>query len=133
MTATRLAVLRLLGEATAASFAYRVSPAPSRHNESARQRCLNAFIEDLPAIRASEVVIESRQALNDHRDRRVFQDAHLAGRLASRVHYGHQAPGAEPLLWLADALAGAVLADSRRQRRFIQSFPEGHFRVRDIP
>ena len=56
------------------------------------------------------VVIESRQERNDRKDRQVLA-ALAAMDFDADFRYTHELPQNEPLLWVADALAGAVSAD----------------------
>ena len=73
--------------------------------EAARVRMLNKALDWISREGAGEVMIESRGPKLDIRDRRTvkrFQlenDSHLAVKWAQKK---------EPLLWLADALAGAT-------------------------
>ena len=129
--ATKLGMLGLLGEVAAHAVAYRITPAPTRHQNEARDRCLNAMAADLGGV--TELLLESRDAMNDVRDRRVIAGAVRRGLIAPGVEYGHRRPREEPLLWLADALAGAVLADGRHQRRFFQALPDGCATIHENP
>jgi len=52
--------------------------------------------------------LESRQDHNDHKDRREIYRAIAAGVGSSSLAYRHDGPIQEPLLWLPDAIAGAL-------------------------
>lgn len=54
------------------------------------------------------MVIESRQEHNDRKDRREILGAQRAGVASEGLRYRHARPKDEPLLWLPDALAGAI-------------------------
>ena len=56
------------------------------------------------------LVFETRQEHNDAKDRRAILRAQKAQVAPNNLSYVFQAPEAEPLLWLADAAAGAVAA-----------------------
>ena len=55
-----------------------------------------------------QVVIESRQEHNDRRDRATISRAQRARQASPSLHYGFAKPATEPVLWMADALAGAA-------------------------
>ncbi len=78
---TRLAVLSLLSECAETAFAYRVTPAPSRANEKARERCLNALWSDMSPQPMRELILDSRAERNDARDRLRIVTAQRSGRL----------------------------------------------------
>jgi hypothetical protein len=129
--ATKFGMLGLLGEVSTRTIAYRVTPVGTRRQAQARAQCLKALALDLDGV--TELLIESRESNNDAVDRRLIAHAVRRGDVTPTMDYGHRRPADEPLLWLADALAGAVLADSRRRRRFLQALPEGCLTIRANP
>ena len=104
----RLAVLDRLTGLGAMVFACSYYPVGTRHQESARATCLTALVGDLKAAGISELVIETRSEVPDRRDRRTLLDARHAGIAADSLTYRHVGKLEEPLLWAADAIAGAV-------------------------
>jgi hypothetical protein len=54
------------------------------------------------------VLTSDRQERNDRKDRREIMAAHRDGVAAADLVYRHARPKEEPLLWLADAIVGAV-------------------------
>jgi len=78
--------------------------------ERARALCLRRVLWDLRRDGVDELVIESRHESSDRRDRLTIVRAQQA-RIASRsLLYEHRQPDGEPILWFADAAAGAIIA-----------------------
>lgn len=77
-----------------------------RRQEAARTRALRWFLSDLDSD-LDQVVLDRRQESQDATDRRILATA-LGQPYWFRYH--HVASAAEPLLWIADILAGAVAA-----------------------
>lgn len=63
---------------------------------------------ELGILDVSQVWLESRtQSLND-RDRRMFAALHAKHAMPAELHIDFASPAEEPMLWVADAVAGAV-------------------------
>jgi hypothetical protein len=75
-----------------------------RHDEPARQNCLQRLAGDLIAEGLQRLVIDSRNERDIH-DERTLRRALSPHPAASRVVYEHLPSEAEPLLWIADAAA----------------------------
>jgi len=76
--------------------------------ERRRRKCLERLFHELTERGVSHAVLESRGAKDDQRDR-AFLDGLRAQRALSRsIRVDHQRGHTEPLLWLADAICGAV-------------------------
>jgi hypothetical protein len=75
--------------------------------ERARARCLHALLWDL-RDGVSEVLIDTRGPHADRRDRRTLRQAQRTGAVPRHLRYDFRSPREEPLLWAADAIAGAV-------------------------
>lgn len=71
--------------------------------EQARERCLRRAVEDLLALDARRLVLDSRQG-RDHHDVRVLRDALGPRPSTSGLTYQHMDSTQEPLLWIADVL-----------------------------
>jgi hypothetical protein len=113
--ARRLKTLHLLTHPKIGTCAY-VARAPWRRHESARGQSLALILRDHCAA-ATELVIESREAHRDRHDRQIIVGARRHGVLATDVEVTFAVPRDEPLLWAADALAGATLACVTRSPR----------------
>lgn len=113
--AERRAMLALLAELPAGSLrAYVAAPCPPRRAERCRRKCLEQLLVDDPATRS--LVIESREPHNDAKDRSFIAAMIRAGACPAGLEYRHSRPHDEPLLWLADAVAGIVSAAASSER-----------------
>jgi len=121
----RWAMVRVLSEEATSLIAHVRRPCTRGVHEVARAELLRALLGGLRDADVLDLVIESRQAHNDHRDRHMIAEAQRRGDANRDLSYGHADPRQEPLLWLADALAGAVAADVRKRGNYISSLPEG--------
>jgi hypothetical protein len=106
--ARRLAVLDRLTGLDAMALACSSYPVGTRRQERARAACLTALVGDLKAEGISELVIETRGESLDRRDRRTLLHARDVGIAPHNLSYRHVGKLEEPLLWAADAIAGAV-------------------------
>ena len=82
--------------------------ASQRKSEQARVRCIWNLVAELGDRQVQTAVFESRQEHNDRKDRREIMGAQRDGVAAVDLVYRHGRPKEEPLLWLADAIVGAV-------------------------
>jgi hypothetical protein len=86
------------------------APVDPHRQERARRQCLEALLFHLQDAGVSRVWLETRNSAADRRD----IEAVRAARARKIVQYGllvdHARPSEEPLLWLADLVAGAVSA-----------------------
>ncbi len=109
-------------------------PTPSqRKSEQARVRCIWNLVADLRDREVQTAVFESRQEHNDRKDRREIMAADRDGVAASDLVYRHGRPREEPLLWLADAIVGAVgLSVASHDHGLVEILPEPMRQVRWI-
>jgi hypothetical protein len=77
-------------------------------HERARVRCLKALLVELGRMQVDQVVLESRGAVRDRRDRGVVTGMRIGGTLRREVGVEWQGPRERELLWLPDIVAGAV-------------------------
>jgi hypothetical protein len=84
------------------------APIDTKRQERARRQCLERLVFELGILDVSQVWLESRtQSLND-RDRRMFAALHAKHAMPAELHIDFASPAEEPMLWVADAVAGAV-------------------------
>jgi hypothetical protein len=126
----RTALTALLAKESTGLFVYGKRPAVRRDHEPARARLLQTMFEDLAPADVLELLIESRQSPNDQKDRHTISALQAAGLASYDLEYIHRLGREEPLLWLADALAGAMLASLKGEGRFLASLPADRLRVR---
>jgi hypothetical protein len=84
------------------------TPIDAKKQERARRQCLERLVFELGSLDVSRVWLESRtQSLND-RDRRMFAALHAKHAMPAEFHIDFALPTEDPMLWVADAVAGAV-------------------------
>jgi hypothetical protein len=115
-------MLQLLAAEASSLTAYTQRPAARRDHPTTRAALLRTLVADLDGSLVSELLVESRGPRNDARDRQVIATA-TADAEPTGLAYGHARPEDEPLLWLADALAGAVSAHVRGDRQYTAALP----------
>ena len=126
----QLRMLRVVGLEAAHLFAHVRRPTVRREHERVRTELLGALLNDLSETPTLDLLIESRQHVNDLKDRQVIVSSVVAGETSPEMNYGHAGPNQEPLLWAADALAGAVMAQVRGEGKFLASLPPGLLKLR---
>ncbi|MGH9131474.1 MAG: hypothetical protein ACRDWV_07335 [Acidimicrobiales bacterium] len=88
---------------------YVFAPMGTCNPARARALCLNRLLWDLVEMGVDHLVIGSREAQNDDRDRRTIVQAKRANRASTELRYEFRRPHDEAALWLPDAaIAGAV-------------------------
>ncbi len=104
----RLRMLGVVADGATSLYGYICRPTVRRDHERNRGELLASPLVDLASTVTLDLLIESRQRPNDLKDRKVIAAAVTAGDVPVDLNYGHTGPDQEPLLWLADALAGAL-------------------------
>ena len=86
------------------------TPVPPRRQERARARCLEHLVPELHGYGVNTLVMEARTPGLDQRDVHAVIGARRALPKGTAFTVKHTVGAAEPLLWVADVLAGAVRA-----------------------
>ncbi|MFC7326597.1 DUF3800 domain-containing protein [Marinactinospora rubrisoli] len=86
------------------------APCPRGRQERARAKCLHALVPELHGYGVEVLCCEARTPALDQRDVRTVIDARFALVKGSRFEVRHVLGHQEPLLWVADVVAGAVRA-----------------------
>jgi hypothetical protein len=126
----RLRMLRVAGDQAVRLIVLACRPTVRREHERARAQLLNDLLDELVSSGTLDLLLESRQEVNDLKDRKVIAAAVIAGRISADLNYAHSGPDQEPLLWLADALAGAGMAHIRGDDHFLARLPGDRLRMR---
>ena len=126
----RLRMLRVAAEQAVRLIVLACRPIVRRDHERARTQLLTGLLGELAAGTTLDLLIESRQEVNDLKDRKVIAAAVVARQISADLNYAHSGPDQEPLLWLADALAGAGMAHIRGDDRFLARLPADHLTMR---
>jgi hypothetical protein len=79
-------------------------------SERRRRRCLERLLWELIQSGVRHVVLEARERTQNKRDLDLLTVLASRHRITARPRVDHLAGPAEPLLWLADVLAGALVA-----------------------
>ncbi len=106
--ARRLAICREIGGSGVASTTWVMQLPSSRYQERARRLLLEAALFALAGASVEDVIIESRHAERDGKDRQVIAAFGRQGVTSAAMTIRHGRPTEEPLQWLPDAVAGAV-------------------------
>lgn len=86
------------------------TPVPRRRQERARAACLTALVGELHGFGVQHLLIEARAPDLNRRDVATVQGARFALPKGSRFRVDHIPGSTEPLLWVADVVAGVVRA-----------------------
>jgi len=128
------AMMALVALEAQSAHAVFVAPASARERESTRQRLLLDLASGLPRQATIELTIESREPHNDRLDRITLLQARRNGVIPADMTYEHRQPVQEPLLWLADAFAGAVRSGTLlRDTTWLERLPERMTTIRRLP
>jgi hypothetical protein len=106
--ASRLAMTRVVAALGLDAVAVTSTPVDGTRQERARRRCLRVLLWEVQRRGIEHVVLESRQQRNPE-DERMIAYARQAGWVSGALRYDFQRPPDEPLLWLPDVVAGAVV------------------------
>lgn len=106
-TAARQAMLQAVGELGVVSHVCVHYPTGRRRQEEARANCLGRLTQELIAEGVDELRIERRSGRQDARDQATILDAFRTLGRPGAFTYGWW-PKTEPLLWVADAICGAI-------------------------
>ncbi|GAA2103151.1 hypothetical protein GCM10009759_38210 [Kitasatospora saccharophila] len=88
------------------------APVPVRRQERARAKCLAELVAGLHGLGVDRLYVEAREPSLNERDVRTVMAARRTLPTGSAFRVEHVHGGNEPLLWIADVVAGA--------RRFAQ-------------
>lgn len=92
---------------------------PDERPERQRRKCMEPFLVALEAYGCEHLVLESRGPADDRRDRELL-DTMRAKKRSGVLRISHEPGPAEPLLWIPDALCGAVSAARTGQTRWME-------------
>jgi hypothetical protein len=97
------------------------TPVDLRKQERARRQCLEQLLWHLAEEGVSRCCLESRGRERDGSDRLAFAAFRGTGVLGRGLHVQHGLPGPEPLLWVADVVAGAATEAEHGDARFLMN------------
>jgi hypothetical protein len=100
------------------------SPVHRAKQERARRCCLERLIYELGLMGVSHVWLESRTATPDRRDLRLVDYARDKGLTPRGLKVDFARPRDEPMLWIPDAVAGAMTASKLGEPRWLLALSE---------
>ncbi len=105
--ARRREIVGRLAELDVHAFVHSCHPVAPKAQERVRARLLVAMTDDLAKEGVDHMVIEARKASLDKKDRATMAATKRSG-IGRAMRYSHVAKQDEPLLWVADVIAGVV-------------------------
>jgi hypothetical protein len=100
------------------------SPMDKTKQERARRCCLERLLYELGLLGVSDVWLESRSATPDRRDLKLVDSARDKGLIPTNLKVDFARPRMESMLWLPDAVAGAVTAANLGEARWMIAMSE---------
>jgi hypothetical protein len=94
-------------------------PLAKSKQERARAKCMEALLTELEAQGVTQVWLEARTPSLIRRDMRLVDALRSQGRITPSIRVDTALPRDEPMLWLPDAVAGAVRADREGQPEYL--------------
>jgi hypothetical protein len=102
--------------------------------ELGRARCFGALVTDLATVGGKQLTIDKRDTPDKNdRDTTQIQGFIKRGILPGDFKHAFEKPPAEPIIWIADAVAGAVQAQmTEKDSRYLEAI-QGLLRLRILP
>ncbi len=82
----------------------------SERSERRRRKCLERLLLELEAAGVADVCMEARERHQNDRDVDLLKTMRSRGSLSAGMRLDHAYGPSEPMLWIPDAVAGAVTA-----------------------
>ena len=114
----KMRIATLVGELSLSNMVVTATRLDPRRQERARRKCLQRLLHQLVDDRVQQVWLESRDRVGNQRDLAMVASLRTTDALPSSIRVDHARPSEEPLLWVADAVAGAVAAAYEGRRQF---------------
>jgi len=92
-------------------------------SERRRRKCLETLLPELTLRGCDHLVMESRGPTDDRRDRDML-DAMRAKKEIVGLRLDHAPGPADPVLWIADAVCGAVVAHRTGESRWLEAIAD---------
>lgn len=91
--------------------------------ERRRRKCMEPFLTSVEEYGCSHLMLESRGPADDNRDRTLL-DTMRAKKQSDVLRLDHTPGPEEPLLWIPDALCGAITAFRTGEKRWLEVIAE---------
>jgi len=92
--------------------------------ERARRCCLERLLFELEQFGVTEIWLESRRATQDRRDMRLIDSARDKRLVSQSTAVNFARPTGDAMLWIPDAVAGAVTAAILGESRWLTAMSE---------
>ena len=106
----RLIIVDAVGKLDLAHLVVVGSPVSQRKQERARRKCAELLFHRLSEMGVSQAFIEARTPTQNQKDMRMVRGFRGAKTIAADPRVDFARPLEEPMLWVPDAVAGAVAA-----------------------
>jgi len=100
------------------------APMLGSKQERARRCCLERLLQELADFGVGDVLMESRSPVPDRRDIRLVDSARAKGLIPGSLVVRFARPLDNPMLWIPDAIAGAVTAATLGEPRWMLALDE---------
>jgi hypothetical protein len=94
---------------------------PGEKDERKRRKCFETYIPALVDLGCSHLTLESRGPHDDRRDMAMLDALRASRRVDSALRLEHAPGPADPALWIADAVCGAVVSHRIGQPRWLKA------------
>lgn len=91
--------------------------------ERRRRKCMEPFLTNVEEYGCNRLMLESRGPADDKRDRNLL-DAMRAKHQSGGLRLDHRRGPEEPLLWIPDALCGALTSSRIGEGRWLEKLEE---------
>lgn len=109
------------------------TPLAKKKQERARAVCMESLVVHLAEMGVTRVVLEERHPSLNDRDRRLIDSLRGKKLMPSHMWIDIERPSTEPMLWIADVVAGAVGAARVRGQAEYLDLIRGTVTELDIP
>lgn len=107
---------------------------PGERAERRRRHCLERMLYELDQLKVGTATFESRGPKDDHRDRHMLDVLRSKNYVSPDLRIEHVIGPDEALLWVADAICGAVVRHRTGDQSYLDAVRAGqHVRIIEIP
>lgn len=117
---TRLAVIKAIVELPALHLVVVRKVHPVEPTERRRRKCLTRLAYELAGRRVLHIVAEARERKSNSRELQFVKQLRARGLVDRDLRMFHIQGSDEPILWAADAIAGAMVAARMGERRYLE-------------
>lgn len=104
---------------------------PHERGERRRALCLDRLCQELDQMEVRTMILESRGPTDDRRDLNALQGFRANKTVSRNLRMHHQPGPTEPMLWIPDAVCGAVVAARTGTQTYLSKI-ESNCTVREV-